>query len=344
MKRLQEDLDRHRQLARVARQEVDSFSVEGDDVMALCFDLQQTLPTPKLSTNVAYYKRKLWTYNLCIHNLITKKSTMYLWDEVTAKRGSCEIMSCLQHYVETNHNDNQTKLLLYSDNCAGQNKNTNVILGCLRLLHSKKFFRIEHRFLVPGHSFLPCDRHFGNIESRLRREAMVTGKPHYKRLIEGAIQGGFEVVDMQQENFLDFDVLQNHITKRTSKTTNLQKARVIVFDAAHKEGYTLKMSYDMDDTADEHPVKLQKGRTATYNRKLFNLSEVQLPRRYNQPLALTREKLEDLKVLVKYIAPLEEQRYLQSVIEGQRSCADVSTAEDSPDPYDVDSFENVLDY
>ena len=344
MQRLQEDLDRHRELARIGRQQVDAFSAEGDDVMALCFDLQQTLPTPKLSTNVAYYKRKLWTYNLCIHNLVTKKSTMYLWDEVTAKRGSCEIMSCLQHYVDNNHEENQTKLFLYSDNCAGQNKNTNVILGCLRMLHSKKFFRIEHRFLVPGHSFLPCDRHFGNIESRLRREAMITGKPHYKKLIESAIQGGFEVVDMQQENFLDFDVLQNHITKRTSKTTSLQKSRVIVFDVAHKEGYTLKQSYDMEDRTDEHPVKLQKGRAAAYNRKTFNLSEVQLPRKYNQALPLTSEKLDDLKDLVRFIAPLEEQQYLQSVIEGQRNCAEVPSVEDSYDPDDVDSFENVLDY
>ena len=344
MQRLQEDLDRHRDLARIGRQLLDSFSVEGDDVMALCFDLQQTLPTPKLSTNVAYYKRKLWTYNLCIHNLISKKSTMYLWDEVTAKRGSCEIMSCLQHYVDYNHHENQTKLLLYSDNCAGQNKNTNVILGCLRLLHSKKFFRIEHRFLVPGHSYLPCDRHFGNIESRLRREATISGKPHYIRVVANAIQGGFEVVDMQQKDFLNFDVLQQHVTKRTSKTTTLQKARVIVYDASHKEGYTLKVSYDMEDEADQHPVKLQKGRAAAYNRKIFNLSEVAVPRRYNHPLPLTAEKLEDIKDLVKYVAPLEEQQYLQSVISGQNNCAEVASSEENPDPDDIDSFENVLDY
>ena len=68
------------------------------NVAAICFDLQQTQPTPKLAASMAYYKRKLWTYNLCVHNLKTEKSTMYLWNETAGKRGSAEVSSCFQHY------------------------------------------------------------------------------------------------------------------------------------------------------------------------------------------------------------------------------------------------------
>ena len=91
-------------------------------IRAICVDLQQTLPMPKLSASVAYYKRKMWTYNLCIHNLKTNTSTMYIWDETQTKRGSCEVASCIKHWVDTElSKDDFTQLVVFSDHCTGQN-------------------------------------------------------------------------------------------------------------------------------------------------------------------------------------------------------------------------------
>ena len=338
---IERDLKAHVDLAETGRKLLDEFNDDSENIMAICFDLQQTLPTPKLSTNVAYYKRKLWTYNFCVNNLQTGRSSMYLWDEVTAKRGSSEIMSCINHYIDLHHKENQTKLILFSDNCGGQNKNINVILGCLRLVHMKKFFRIEHFFLVPGHSYMPCDRHFGSIERRLKRETTIPGKPEYMKLIKGAVKKGFDVVDVQQSDILELESLQSHITKRTSKATSLQSARVIVYDVSFAEGYALKVGYDMNNTADEHRVRLMKGK-GKYSRKVFDLSAVPLSRKYHSPIPLAPEKTKDLKDLIPYIAPMEAQAYLRSVVNSQSNAS--ATPDDDALADEVNSYERTLDY
>lgn len=63
--------------------------------VAICFDLQKTLPTPVLTCTKVYYSRQLWTYNLCVHNLGSGNAYMFLWHEGQASRGCEEIMSCL---------------------------------------------------------------------------------------------------------------------------------------------------------------------------------------------------------------------------------------------------------
>lgn len=87
----------------------------------IAFDLMKTLPTPNISTGVAYYKRQLWTYCLGIHNLSTNQAHMYVWHEGMASRGPQEIGSCIMHYVR--NYVRTPNLIMYSDQCGGQNRN-----------------------------------------------------------------------------------------------------------------------------------------------------------------------------------------------------------------------------
>ena len=50
-----------------------------DDIHVICFDLQQALPTPKISSGPAFYKRKLWTCNLCIHDAGSNNASVFVW-------------------------------------------------------------------------------------------------------------------------------------------------------------------------------------------------------------------------------------------------------------------------
>ena len=148
----------------------------------ICFDLQQTLPLPKLTSGPAFYKRKLWLYNLCIHDCGLNKGHMYLWPETIGGRGSNDIGSCILEYFKL-VTPVSKKLVVYSDNCSGQNKNYNIVALWQYLVSSGKFHEIIHRFPIPGHTMMPCDRNFGDIERHLRSIETIYSPDEYAQHI-----------------------------------------------------------------------------------------------------------------------------------------------------------------
>ena len=104
----------------------------------ICIDLQQTLPVPRMNIQSAYYKSKVSLYNCCIYDLNHNRANCYLWDETMALKGSNEINSCLLKWFKSFCMENFTRLRIFADNCAGQNKNIFMVLNCLRLLQKCK--------------------------------------------------------------------------------------------------------------------------------------------------------------------------------------------------------------
>ena len=86
------------------------------------FNFQQNLPLPTLTHSDVFYCRQLWVYNFGIHDCVSDKGIMHLWDETTAKQGSSEVASCL-HQCLSQRSTGAKHLVLFSDGCAGQNKN-----------------------------------------------------------------------------------------------------------------------------------------------------------------------------------------------------------------------------
>ena len=58
------------------------------ETVYITFDLQKTMPLPKLSINVAFYLRQLWLYNSGIHvcNNDGEKAYFMIWTEDEADR------------------------------------------------------------------------------------------------------------------------------------------------------------------------------------------------------------------------------------------------------------------
>lgn len=93
-----------------------------------------------------------------------------MFHEMIAKKGANETISFLDHYIKNFLPASVTRLVLFTDNCAGQQKNMTMVqyLSCLAM--TGRFTQIIHRFPERGHSFLPCDRQFGLISNKKKRK------------------------------------------------------------------------------------------------------------------------------------------------------------------------------
>ncbi|CAK1592750.1 unnamed protein product [Parnassius mnemosyne] len=59
----------------------------------LTYDLEKTLPLPRIPTNIVFYKRQLWLYNSGIHASSNDVGYCNIWVEGEAGRGAQEIKS-----------------------------------------------------------------------------------------------------------------------------------------------------------------------------------------------------------------------------------------------------------
>ena len=190
------------------------------EVDMITFDLEQSLPTPKLSTNLVFYKRQMWTYNLGIHDCSNEMGYMCMWPECVASRGSQEISSCSLKYFRLRQSA-ASHLILFGDACGGQNRNINIACLWMYVVSSPDFSYslIDHKFMISGHSYLPNDRDFGSIEKANRRTQHVYVPEDWCNLVENARrQNAFHVIRITTEDFVSTRNVRSEIVYRKTNT------------------------------------------------------------------------------------------------------------------------------
>jgi hypothetical protein len=169
-KKMKYELEFHQRRAEKANElmkaDIMASQLPGNLFSVLAMDLEKVLFLPTLTHSDMFYKRQLSVYNLGIHLADFGKGYMHMWHECIAGRGGNEISSCLLHILNKESVPLKKNLIIWSDNCIGQNKNRMIIFLYVYLTVNGTFDSIEHRYLVSGHSFLPCDRDFAQIEKR----------------------------------------------------------------------------------------------------------------------------------------------------------------------------------
>lgn len=272
----------------------------------LCLDLQKCLPTPSLRCQQAFYKRSLWVFNLTIRNCSNGRTTCFMWDETTAKRGANEVASCVWRYFEINEHFKQ-HVVIYTDTCPGQNRNT--IMSAMFLLLVQRFdiSIIEHKFLEPGHTHMECDSDHANIEKKKKLSGTDVYHPHdWYQLVSSCKTGKypFAVERMTSRNFYDFNSLFSNVFRKSK--TNIEKKvvqwstmRIVRYSKATFGEIQFKNFYD---SANFEIVDMKKVRTR-HSKENFNIKNIllNLPNINLKKIPISNEKKKDLLFLLQYI-------------------------------------------
>ena len=188
-----------------------------DEWTTICIDLQQTHNVPKSPLGTLYYMRKLNVYNFCVYELQTKEPHFYVWPEFNGSKGAAEIYSCVYKYLEDHvfcKENYPRKLRIMADNCGGQNKNNKLVLALLRLVHLKKLDRIELAFMVPGHSYLPCDQSFGVISNHLKNIQTIPSPELLIKHIIAARSPVYKVYKLERNEIFNLDIFTEKDLKK----------------------------------------------------------------------------------------------------------------------------------
>lgn len=276
----------------------------------LTFYLQKTLETPSLSTNVCYYKRQLWTYNLCIYDEAKKQAFMYVWSEPTASRGAVEIGSCLKYHFNNFIDDGTKHIILYSDSCGGQNRNIKLTLLLKKYLcdsfEEKHLLSIQQKFFIPGHSFNNCDRSFAIIETQKKYTENIFVPDDWVRVISNAkkVDPKFTVTTLNSSDFYSLEILTKLIVNRK---TSIDDQKINWFDIRKIINRTEKpFSLIVEMNNEEHEQNISKRNVSeqVFKEAVLNNSE---------PKIISEEKYKDLMALLKFI-PEHHHAFYKSLI------------------------------
>lgn len=275
-----------------------------ENALLLCFDYMQNISLPTIPVQEMYYLRQLSVLPFGVHNAKNETATFYLYHEGVAQKGSNEVCTFLLRYINDNVPSTVDELYLYSDNCTGQNKNHAMIRFLMSLTDSGRFKKVVYRLPIRGHSYLPCDRDFGLVKRKLRKQdRYYTVKEVASMILSSTKQGKFMVDLVQTEDILDFQKWWPQFYKKTTASEESKKEK-----KGKREFFTVSVYHEFIFG------KSRKGEVSASDfidgiqRKTFQLIScksdlVSLPtqRAYEEKKPIREEKINDLKKVLHYV-------------------------------------------
>ncbi|KAK3923712.1 RNA replicase polyprotein [Frankliniella fusca] len=281
-----------------------------DNMALLVYDLEQCLPTPMLRCGESYYTRQLNTFNLTVYDTKSKLTYCYMWNEVDGGRSANAIASCLLRHILEYVPEGVERLILFSDACTSQNRNSHIsAMYFVALQEHASLKSVEHMFLVSGHTHMEPDNKHSVIERYKKNLEKVNVPQEWYDAVEAAGKqnhnddfplGKFKVI-LMKDNFYDFSALLKGPLVKREKTVQNEKFSWLDTFVFHYSKERLgivqvKSSHNPAALFEDLSFIRVGGRSATIP-KLSTL----LKKCYTTPQPISLQKKRDLLKLLPYV-------------------------------------------
>ena len=169
-----EEYNQHIKQKDEARREKDVDKKEANqDVYTM--DLQAVLLCPRLKASSLYYKTKLCVHNFTIFHLSSRETVNYVWHEGQGGLSASEFTSIIVDFLDGKIAAGQKQIILYSDGCTYQNRNS-ILSNALLHVAKSKGVTIVQKYLERGHTQMECDSVHSKVEHQLiNRDIFIPG-------------------------------------------------------------------------------------------------------------------------------------------------------------------------
>lgn len=239
-----------------------------EKTLYITFDMQKTLPLPKISTSKAFYLRQVWLYNLGVHSVTAQqqkgKGYFHIWTEDQGSRGPEEVGSSLLAFLENIKEEDKSfdHLLAWSDSAGGQNKNFYIVCLWHYLIKSGTFKKIDHKFPEVGHTFIDSDRDFAAVEKSIKKHQNIYTVDKYVSIMTEARRTTPFNITRMADKFIDIKELPRKlglIDRKKSEDNQKVVFREARWIQVEDFGIT-KYRYSFDEAEDWTIVDIRKNR------------------------------------------------------------------------------------
>lgn len=187
------------------------MKLESSDTAYYSLDLQKVRMLPEIpGSKTAIFTQRICCYNETFSPLGTGENIAILWHQGIGSRNDEDITSAYMKFFKRVDRNGVRHLVLWADNCTGQNKNWCLFSNIISLMNDlslESLHTVTMKYFEPGHSFMSADSFHARVEYAVRQMKNLFDFDDFLRCVNAVGTG----VVMEATDFLYYESYLSHL-------------------------------------------------------------------------------------------------------------------------------------